>query len=78
MLAEARTATRSKPTSRRSKGSLGVFFVAVGMSVDLTLVAVPVQLIALVVGLVAIKVAILYALGRGWGLKTAGAAPRAS
>ena len=51
---------------------LAVFFIAIGMSVDLSVVvAEPLQLIAIVVGLVAIKAAILYALGRWWGLKGA-------
>ena len=48
---------------------LAVFFIAVGMSVDLgVLVAEPGTLIAIVLGLVAIKAAILYLLGRWWGL----------
>ena len=50
---------------------LAVFFIAIGMSIDLSvLVAEPLQLIAIVVGLVAIKAVILYALGRWWGLKS--------
>ena len=50
---------------------LAVFFIAIGMSIDLSVVAAePLQLIAIVVGLVAIKAAILYALGRWWGLKS--------
>ena len=50
---------------------LAVFFIAIGMSIDLSvLVAEPLQLIAIVVGLVAIKAVILYALGRRWGLKS--------
>ena len=50
---------------------LAVFFIAIGMSIDLSVVAAePLNLIAIVVGLVAIKAAILYALGRWWGLKS--------
>ena len=50
---------------------LAVFFIAIGMSIDLSVVvAEPLQLIAIVVGLVAIKAVILYALGRWWGLKS--------
>ncbi len=48
---------------------LAVFFIAVGMSIDLgVLVGEPVKLLALVVGLVVIKAGILYLLGRWWGL----------
>ncbi|HEX2448008.1 MAG TPA: monovalent cation:proton antiporter-2 (CPA2) family protein, partial [Methyloceanibacter sp.] len=48
---------------------LAVFFIAVGMSIDLgVLVGEPVKLFALVLGLVALKAAILYLLGRWWGL----------
>jgi glutathione-regulated potassium-efflux system protein KefB len=48
---------------------LAVFFIAVGMSIDLrVLVAEPVTLIAIVLGLLLIKAAILYLLGRWWGL----------
>jgi len=48
---------------------LAVFFIAVGMSIDLrVLVAQPGVLAAIVVGLVTIKAAILYALGRWWGI----------
>lgn len=48
---------------------LAVFFIAVGMSIDLgALVGEPVELLALVVGLVVIKAGILYLLGRWWGL----------
>jgi monovalent cation:proton antiporter-2 (CPA2) family protein len=48
---------------------LAVFFIAVGMSIDLgVLVAKPVALVAIVVGLVVIKATILYLLGRRWGL----------
>ena len=48
---------------------LGLFFLAVGMSIDLTVVvARPAELFAIVVGLVALKTAVLYTLGRWWGL----------
>ena len=48
---------------------LAVFFIAVGMSIDLgVLTAQPVLLFAIVLGLVAFKAAILYMLGRWWGL----------
>jgi monovalent cation:proton antiporter-2 (CPA2) family protein len=48
---------------------LAVFFIAVGMSIDLSiLVAEPAKLVAIVVGLVLIKAIILYLLGRWWGL----------
>ena len=51
---------------------LAVFFIAIGMSIDLgVLAAEPLQLLAIVVGLVAIKAAILYALGRWWGIERA-------
>jgi monovalent cation:proton antiporter-2 (CPA2) family protein len=50
---------------------LAVFFIAIGMSIDLSVVvAEPLQLIAIVVGLVAIKAVILCGLGRWWGLKS--------
>jgi monovalent cation:proton antiporter-2 (CPA2) family protein len=53
---------------------LAVFFIAVGMSIDLgVLVGQPVKLAALVLGLVALKAAILYLLGRWWGLDGAAA-----
>ena len=53
---------------------LAVFFIAVGMSIDLrVLVASPLQLAAVVVGLVVIKVIILYVLGRWWGLDSVAA-----
>jgi Kef-type K+ transport system membrane component KefB len=53
---------------------LAVFFIAVGMSIDLgVLVGQPVKLAALVVGFVALKAAILYQLGRWWGLDGAAA-----
>jgi monovalent cation:proton antiporter-2 (CPA2) family protein len=49
---------------------LGLFFIAVGMSMDLTvLLGSPLLLLAIVIGLVAIKAAILYGLGRWWGLQ---------
>ena len=48
---------------------LAVFFIAVGMSIDLTvLVAQPAALLVIVAGLVAIKAVILYGLGRWWGI----------
>ena len=47
---------------------LGLFFIAVGMSIDLTLLlAKPLLLLAIVVGLVAVKAALLFLLGRWWG-----------
>jgi glutathione-regulated potassium-efflux system protein KefB len=50
---------------------LAVFFIAIGMSIDLGIVvAEPLKLIAIVIGLVAIKAVILYALGHWWGLKS--------
>jgi len=53
---------------------LAVFFIAIGMSIDLgVLVGEPVKLFALVVGLVVIKAGILYLLGRWWGLDGAAA-----
>ena len=69
------TATRSRPTSRPFEGLLlAVFFIAVGMSIDLgVLVARPAALAAIVVGLVLIKAIILYALGRWWGLDSVAA-----
>jgi len=48
---------------------LGLFFLAVGMSIDLTVVvARPVELFVIVLGLVAIKAVVLYLLARWWGL----------
>jgi glutathione-regulated potassium-efflux system protein KefB len=48
---------------------LAVFFIAVGMSIDLgVLVSEPGTLFAIVLGLVLIKAMILYLLGRWWGL----------
>ena len=53
---------------------LAVFFIAVGMSIDLgVLIAEPVTLIANVLALVLIKAALLYVLGRWWGLDSKGA-----
>jgi glutathione-regulated potassium-efflux system protein KefB len=53
---------------------LAVFFIAVGMSVDLRVLgSEPATLLAIVVGLVAIKAVILYLLGRWWGLDTVAA-----
>src|SRR5438876_827947 len=49
---------------------LGLFFIAVGMSMDLTvLIGSPFKLLAIVIGLVAIKAVVLTLLGRWWGLK---------
>jgi monovalent cation:proton antiporter-2 (CPA2) family protein len=49
---------------------LGLFFIAVGMSMDLTvLLGSPFKLLAIVIGLVAIKATVLTLLGRWWGLK---------
>lgn len=48
---------------------LGLFFTAVGMSLDLSLLAThPLYVVALAVGLVAIKTLVLYGLGRWHGL----------
>jgi glutathione-regulated potassium-efflux system protein KefB len=48
---------------------LAVFFIAVGMSIDVSvLLGRPLELVAIVAGLVAIKAVILYLLGRWWGL----------
>ncbi len=48
---------------------LGLFFIAVGMSVDIGLLTrEPLRIAAFVVGLVAIKVLVLYAIGRARGL----------
>ena len=53
---------------------LAVFFIAVGMSIDLgVLIAEPGTLLAIVLALVLIKAAILYLLGRWWGLDSKGA-----
>jgi monovalent cation:proton antiporter-2 (CPA2) family protein len=49
---------------------LAVFFIAIGMTIDLTVLAAePLRLAAIVIGLVAVKAAILYSLGLRWGLK---------
>ena len=49
---------------------LAVFFIAVGMSMDLAvLVGKPLQLLGIVLGLVILKAIILYLLGRWWGLE---------
>ena len=48
---------------------LAVFFIAVGMSIDLgVLTSQPMLLLGIVIGLVAIKAGILFLLGRWWGL----------
>ena len=48
---------------------LAVFFIAIGMTIDLgVLAAEPLQLLAIVIGLVTIKASILYGLGRWWGM----------
>ena len=48
---------------------LAVFFIAVGMSIDLSVLAAqPAALAAIVAGLVVIKAVILFGLGRWWGL----------
>jgi Kef-type K+ transport system membrane component KefB/voltage-gated potassium channel Kch len=53
---------------------LAVFFIAVGMSIDLSvLVAEPLQLLAIVAVLITIKAVTLYLLGRRWGLDNAAA-----
>jgi glutathione-regulated potassium-efflux system protein KefB len=53
---------------------LAVFFIAVGMSIDLSVVvAEPLQLIAIVAVLITLKASILYLLGRWWGLDSAAA-----
>jgi voltage-gated potassium channel Kch len=55
---------------------LGLFFIAVGMSIDLTvLVGHPLALFGIVIGLVGIKAGLLYLLGLWWGLNK-GAAVR--
>jgi glutathione-regulated potassium-efflux system protein KefB len=52
---------------------LDLFFVAVGMSIDLGLFAERgSRMIVTVLGIVAIKALVLYALGRGWGIGHAG------
>jgi glutathione-regulated potassium-efflux system protein KefB len=53
---------------------LAVFFIAVGMSIDLSVVvAEPLQLIAIVAVLITLKASILYLLGRWWTLDSAAA-----
>jgi len=53
---------------------LGLFFIAVGMSIDLTvLLAEPLTLLAIVAVLIIVKAAVLYAAGRWWGLKSSSA-----
>jgi voltage-gated potassium channel Kch len=53
---------------------LAVFFIAVGMSIDLSVVlAEPLQLIAIVGVLITLKASILYLLGRWWRLDRAAA-----
>jgi glutathione-regulated potassium-efflux system protein KefB len=53
---------------------LAVFFIAVGMSIDLgVLVAEPLQLLAIVAVLITLKAVILYLLGRWWTLDSAAA-----
>ena len=48
---------------------LGLFFIAVGMSADLGfLLREPLHVLEVVAGLVALKVAVLYGIGRVWGL----------
>ncbi|MEL6239070.1 MAG: cation:proton antiporter [Pseudomonadota bacterium] len=48
---------------------LGLFFVAIGMSLNLgLLIEQPLTILALVAGLLAIKAAVLYGVGRWWGL----------
>ncbi|MFD0986558.1 monovalent cation:proton antiporter-2 (CPA2) family protein [Methyloligella solikamskensis] len=48
---------------------LGLFFLAVGMTVDFNILAdQPVLIFGIAVGLIAIKAAVLYCLGRWWGL----------
>jgi monovalent cation:proton antiporter-2 (CPA2) family protein len=50
---------------------LAVFFIAVGMSIDLSvLVAKPGELLAIIAGLLVLKAIILYLLGRWWGLNS--------
>jgi glutathione-regulated potassium-efflux system protein KefB len=50
---------------------LGLFFVAVGMSLNLALLfAAPLEILAVVLGLIAVKAASLYVLGRRWRLSS--------
>lgn len=47
---------------------LGLFFIAVGMSVDLTLVLkMPIQIIAITLGFMAVKALVLYGIGKATG-----------
>jgi monovalent cation:proton antiporter-2 (CPA2) family protein len=53
---------------------LGLFFIAVGMSIDLTvLLGEPLTLLAIVAVLIIVKATVLYAAGRWWGLKSSSA-----
>ena len=53
---------------------LGLFFIAVGMSADLGLLAsMPGQIVAMTVALLALKLVMTYAAGRAWGLDSVGA-----
>jgi len=53
---------------------LAVFFIAVGMSIDLSVLVVqPWALLAIVAGLLLVKATVLYGLGRWWGLANASA-----
>ncbi len=53
---------------------LGLFFLAVGMSADLGLLAsMPAQLLGMTAALLALKLATTYAVGRYWGLEPVGA-----
>lgn len=48
---------------------LAVFFIAIGMSIDLSvIVSEPLRLFAVVAGLLVVKAGILFVLGRWWGL----------
>jgi len=50
---------------------LGLFFIAVGMSIDLTvLLGEPLTLLAIVAVLIIVKATVLFAAGRWWGLKS--------
>jgi monovalent cation:proton antiporter-2 (CPA2) family protein len=53
---------------------LAVFFIAIGMTIDLTILAAePLRVAAIVIGLVAVKAMILFGLGRWWGLQPSSA-----
>jgi glutathione-regulated potassium-efflux system protein KefB len=53
---------------------LGLFFTAIGMTIDLRLIIEePIRILALVFGLIVIKASVLYALGRWQGLEPAAA-----